>query len=458
MRRGTREKHPAHPVIDPRGSLAVHRGSRILLGVCGGIAAYKACELARMLMRKGMRVQVVLTPHAAQFVTPLTFAALTGEDALIDEFSPPKEAGSVGEAKAAGAAGSDVYAHLNASREINCFVIAPVSASTLAKLASGLADNLLTAAYLSNVAPVVIAPAMNTRMWEHPAVQANVATLKKRGDIVVDPGEGELACGDEGGGRLAELDVITAAVADGVGERAGATGVHTSPDADPGAAANGLAGKRIVVTAGGTREYLDPVRFITNASSGRLGFLVAEELLGRGAEVDLVEAGVLAPGHVAARLARRASVQTSFDLEQAMSDSMEGADALVMLAAVTDYGPANYLTHKRKKDGSPWALELVETQDVLSAAARARKPGQVLIGVSLEDADWLERAVKKTAAKGVDMMLAVELGADLPFAEAKLNCALVDAKHVLLAPAYREKEEVAGCIADWLAEWFSGNH
>lgn len=411
-------------------------GRSVLLGVCGGIAAYKACELARLLLREGARVQVVLTPAAAQFVTPLTFAALTNRPAPVDEF-------------AAAAAGGETYSHLELTREIDCFAIVPATANTLAQLAIGSAANLLTACYVACQAPVVIAPAMNARMWRHPAVQANVDSLQRRGHLLVPPGTGELACGDTGAGRLAELTDIFAAIVAACADR------PAGPDADEPALAplpaGDLAGRRIIVTAGGTREYLDPVRFITNASSGRLGLNVVSELARRGARVELLETGIDVDIALEAQLSARETVRTAFDLRAELRRRLPGAAALVMLAAVADYSPAEYRNTKHKKDGSPWVVEFVETPDILAEAAAHREPGQVLVGVSLEDTDWLARGMKKARAKHVDMLLAVELGADLPFGDSRLNCALVDAERELVPAGRRAKAEVARLLGDWLA-------
>ena len=419
----------------------------ILLGVSGGIAAYKACELARLLIREGASVQAVLTPRAAQFVSPLTFAALTGRDAPVGEF--PRIPGS-------DKLPPDIYSHLNLTREVDCYVVAPATANTLAKLAGGLADNLVTGSYLSCTAPVVIAPAMNTRMWQHAATQENIAKLKARGHVVVTPGTGELACGDMGAGRLAALEDIFAAVAQ-VCLSEGAD--YAAPEPQTPAAGipeqertGDLAGRTIIITAGGTREYLDPVRFITNASSGRLGLNVASELARRGATVLLLDTGIEVPPKIESQLAGREVVRTAFDLQRALTERVPQADGLVMLAAVADYSPVRYEPHKRKKDGKVWSLELSETTDILAQACRGRRKGQVLVGVSLEDTDWLERGQRKAASKGADALLAVELGADLPFGPHQLTCALVARDRVITGPARRDKSEAAQLIGDFLAE------
>jgi len=411
-------------------------GRSVLLGVCGGIAAYKACELARLLIREGAQVQAVLTPAAAEFVTPLTFAALTGRPAPVDEF-------------AEAAAGRETYSHLELTREIDCFAVVPATANTLAQLAIGAAGNLLAACYVACEAPVVIAPAMNARMWRHAAVQANVAALKQRGHLLVEPGTGDLACGDSGAGRLAELTDILAAIVETCSQAAIGEFEGEPPPPLP---AGDLAGRRIIVTAGGTREYLDPVRFITNASSGRLGLNVVSELARRGARVELVETGIDVDIALEAQLSARETVRTAFDLQAELTRRLPGADALVMLAAVADYSPADYHNTKHKKDGSAWTVEFVETRDILAEAAAKREPGQVLVGVSLEDTDWLARGMKKAAKKNVDMLIAVELGADLPFGDSRLNCALVNEKRELVPAGRRAKAEVARLLGDWLAK------
>jgi phosphopantothenoylcysteine decarboxylase/phosphopantothenate--cysteine ligase len=385
-----------------------------------------------MLIREGATVRVVLTPNAARFVAPLTFSALTGRTAFCEEFSGPLMS-----------AAENTYAHLDLSRGIDCMVIAPATASTLAKLAGGHADNLLVGAYLSNVAPVVIAPAMNVRMWDHPATQANVRLLAERGNRIIQPGTGELACGDEGAGRLAPLEEIFAAVAESVPGDA-------PPDLEQ--THLPLAGRRFIVTAGGTREYLDPVRFITNASTGRLGIETARSLKRRGAEVELVDTGIELSAEDAALFTERHHVQTAFDMLKVLSERMKEADGLVMLAAVADYTPAGYESTKHKKGGGGWSVELMETTDVLAGIARTRRPGQLLAGVSLEDSNWVEGGMKKAAAKDVDIMLAVELGPERPFGDSRLNCALVSRDAVLAEPQRRSKHEAADLLAGWLEQ------
>lgn len=299
--------------------------------------------------------------------------------------------------------------------------------------------------FLSNTAPVIVAPAMNTRMWANPAVQANIDLLKSRGVGIVPPVAGELACGDAGEGKLAELKDIFTAIAEQV-NAAPAPGQSMNTGAQP------LSGRRIVVTAGGTREYLDPVRFITNASTGRLALEAADKLMSSGAEVVLVDSGIEVADGFARRLAGRHEARTAFDMLSVLSRELEQADGLVMLAAVADYSPSRYQNTKRKKDGKAWKVEFSETTDVLAEVAARRRNGQLLVGVSLEDTDWVERAVKKTAKKHVDAILAVELGGDLPFGDSRINCALVDGNGVLEPAAMRSKPEAAGLVAGYLAQ------
>jgi phosphopantothenoylcysteine decarboxylase/phosphopantothenate--cysteine ligase len=458
------------------------QGKRILLGVCGGIAAYKACELARLLIKAGAEVQVVLTPAAAQFVTPLTFTALTGKQAWVSEFETDERSelasARFDEEVANGSfntAGGDKliayespYLHLDLSRDIDCFVIAPATAGTIGKLASGVADNLLTSAYLSCTAPVVIAPAMNVRMWEHPATVANVTTLRERGHKIVDPGSGELACGDVGAGRLAEVEAIAAAVEQAVADTVRAelaSARDGQSNSDPTNTAGGgrlrpyaigQAKYKIIVTAGGTREYLDPVRFLTNNSTGALGIEVCKALAARGVTVELIDTGIDVPADAASDIGKRTDVATAFDLQSALQRSLPEADGLVMLAAVADYGPTRYSSTKRKKDGGAWMIELAETPDVLANLAPLRQPGQVFVGVSLEDTDWLKRAHKKCRAKGCDAMLAVELTGELPYGDRRMHCALVNADGILAPPAPRSKPEAATMLAEWLVPRLGG--
>jgi phosphopantothenoylcysteine decarboxylase/phosphopantothenate--cysteine ligase len=332
--------------------------ARVLLGVTGGIAAYKACELCRLLVRAGHEVTPVLTPDAERFVTTHTFEALARREA-------PK----------------DLYPHLV---DADLFVIAPLSANTLAKLAHGLADNVLTQLGLAFRGPVLAAPAMNVRMWEHPATQANAAALAERGVELLGPAEGELAEGEHGPGRMVEPEELFARCQELLGQ--------TGP----------LAGKRVIVSAGGTREPIDLVRFVGNRSSGRMGVAVAAEAKRRGAEVTLVYANGVAPAPAGVEVV---PAPTAADLGREMLARAD-ADVVVMAAAVSDYRPGNPESGKRPKDKEPWTITLEPTDDVLAELGRRKRNGQILVGFAAEGSeDGLERARGKLANKNGNLFV-----------------------------------------------------
>jgi phosphopantothenoylcysteine decarboxylase/phosphopantothenate--cysteine ligase len=333
--------------------------ARILLGVTGGIASYKACTLVRLLVRAGHEVEPVLTSGAERFVTSETFRALARRPAT-----------------------DGPYPHL---ARFDLVVVAPLTANTLARMARGLADDVLTEAVLAHAGPVLVAPAMNTRMWLHPATQENVATLRARGVELVGPAEGELAEGEEGVGRMVEPEEIFARI-----------------DTLLGASDSPLRGKTVLVSAGGTREPLDSVRYVGNRSSGRMGVALAEEARARGAEVTLLAANlaVSAPAGIAV-----VETSTAADLER---EALERADAdvVVMAAAVSDYRPAAPSGTKRPKDGSPWEVQLEPTTDMLAAIGAARRPGQVIVGFAADEGEaGLERARDKRRAKNADLFV-----------------------------------------------------
>ena len=333
--------------------------ARILLGVTGGIAAYKACTLVRLLVRAGHEVHPVLTSGAERFVAAETFTALARR-------SPS----------------DDPYPHLG---RFDLLVVAPLTANTLARLATGLADDVLTEAALAHVGPVLVAPAMNTRMWEHPATQANVRTLQDRGVAIVGPTAGELAEGEEGVGRMAEPEEIRDRIELLL---AGTDGP--------------LSGKRVLVSAGGTREPLDSVRYVGNRSSGRMGVALAEEAGRRGADVTLLAANLVVPVPSGVRIVE---TPTAADLQRealARSDS----DVIVMAAAVADYRPASPSEEKRAKDGAPWTVELEPTTDVLAAIGAKRTLEQVLVGFAADAGDsGLARAREKRLTKNADLFV-----------------------------------------------------
>jgi phosphopantothenoylcysteine decarboxylase / phosphopantothenate---cysteine ligase len=349
----------------------------VLLGVTGGIAAYRAAELCRLFVKDGLDVQVVMTSAAERFVGETTFAGLSRARVLTDR----------------PASGGPIYPHLDAARAARVMVVAPCSANTLAKLAHGLADNVLTESALSLAGRLVVAPAMNVRMWEHPATQAAVQLLVARGAIIVGPDHGALAEGETGAGRLAAPAAIHAVVA-----------ALLRP-------AGPLHGRRVLVTAGGTREPLDPVRFLGNRSSGRMGVALADAALLRGAEVTtlLCNAAVSPAGGTVVE------TPTAADLERESLARAADADVVLMTAAVADYRPAAAADGKRARQGD-WSLELVPTADILAAIGARRRPGQVLVGFAAEMGDGLERARAKRERKGVDLIVLNDVArADIGF-------------------------------------------
>lgn len=341
----------------------------VLLCVTGCIAAYKACEVLRLLQRAGCRVKVLMTEHACEFVGPVTFRALAGEPVAVGLFDDP----------------SDPIHHISLAKEADCVLVAPATANVLAKMAAGIADDLMSTTLLAARAPIVVAPAMNTAMWEAPATRANVETLRSRGVRFVAPAAGRLACGDVGSGKLADVgDIADAALA------------ALLPTGE-------LAGKRVLVTAGGTRELVDPVRYLGNRSSGKFGYAIARAARRMGAEVVLVSAPTA--------LARPAGVEvvdveTAAEMRAAVDRRFDAADALICAAAVADYAPAHPADHKLKKaDEHLDSIELEETADIL-AEMSARKGDRVVIGFAAETGDLLRRAREKLARKGCDAIVA----------------------------------------------------
>jgi phosphopantothenoylcysteine decarboxylase/phosphopantothenate--cysteine ligase len=357
--------------------------------VTGGIAAYKAVEVVRLLTGDGHAVRVVQTPASERFVGRATFEGVTGAPVLVDEFEPDPARGAYpGDPPPA----HDPISHLELVRRADVFAVVPASANTLAKLAGGHADNLLTSAALASTAPLVLAPAMNNHMWEHPATRENLETLRLRGAAVVAPGTGRLASkGEWGVGRLAEPADIRAAIATALDEGAG-----FNP--------RSLDGMRVLVTAGGTREPIDSVRYVGNRSSGRMGVALAAEAARRGAEVTLIAANVALdhPDGVT-----WVDVETASDLEAAARAEFPGADVLLMAAAVADFRPAGAVDDKLKKEGrDELALELEPTTDVLAALGAERRPGQTLIGFAAEHgAGGLAHARGKLERKRLDAVV-----------------------------------------------------
>ena len=368
--------------------------ARILIGVSGGIAAYKAVELARLATQAGHGVRVTMTDAAARFVGAATFEGITGAPVLVDEFSRDPLRGTYpGDELPA----HDPISHLAVVERADAFVVAPASANTLAKLAAGICDSLLTTSFLACTAPRIVAPAMNGRMWEAAATGANVATLRERGIEVMEPGEGALASrGEHGRGRMPEPEEILAAIEAAIGANPAESAAPANP-AD-------LAGRRVLVTAGGTREQIDPVRFVGNRSSGRMGVALAEAAARRGAEVTLIAANVALP--VAAGV-ERVDVTSAAELEDATAKAFGGADLLLMAAAVADFRPADPNPGKlAREEGSGLTIELEPTADVLAGLAGSRRNGQVLVGFAAEHGgDFVARARGKLERKGIDAIV-----------------------------------------------------
>jgi len=368
--------------------------ARILIGVSGGIAAYKAVELARLATQAGHGVRVTMTDAAARFVGAATFEGITGAPVLVDEFSRDPLRGTYpGDELPA----HDPISHLAVVERADAFVVAPASANTLAKLAAGICDSLLTTSFLACTAPRIVAPAMNGRMWEAAVTGANVATLRERGIEVMEPGEGALASrGEHGRGRMPEPEEILTAIEAAIGANPAESAAPANP-AD-------LAGRRVLVTAGGTREQIDPVRFVGNRSSGRMGVALAEAAARRGAEVTLIAANVALP--VAAGV-ERVDVTSAAELEDATAKAFGGADLLLMAAAVADFRPADPNPGKlAREEGSGLTIELEPTADVLAGLAGSRRNGQVLVGFAAEHGgDFVARARGKLERKGIDAIV-----------------------------------------------------
>jgi phosphopantothenoylcysteine decarboxylase/phosphopantothenate--cysteine ligase len=345
---------------------------RVVLGVCGGIAAYKAVEVCRQLVDAGVHVTPVLTEEATRFVGAVTFSALASEPvqrSLWDEASP--------------------IPHTRLGQQADLIVVVPATAHTIARYAAGLSDDLLCATLLATRAPVIVCPAMHTEMWEHASVRENLATLERRGVEIVPPESGRLAGGDSGEGRLADPGVIAARVLERLGH----------------ATRRDLHGVRVTVSAGGTREALDPVRFITNRSSGKQGHAIAVAAARRGASVTLVTSSPLALPSDVASVVTRIDVESAADMEHAVGAAAEGADVVVMAAAVADFRPKRSAGKKLSKDEGIPELVLEPTPDILAGLAARRPPGQVLVGFAAETHDALERGRRKLARKGVDMLV-----------------------------------------------------
>jgi phosphopantothenoylcysteine decarboxylase/phosphopantothenate--cysteine ligase len=354
---------------------------RITIGVTGGVAAYKAAELVRLLQQDGFTVEVVMTRGAREFITPLTFAALSGQRVITDLF----EKSSAGEANLESA-----IEHIAVAQRTDLLLVAPATADILAKFARGIADDFLTTLYLATTAPVVVAPAMNVNMWNHPATQENVDLLRARGVKIVNPDEGYLACGMTGAGRLAGQREIVAAVRETL---------HTQKDFE---------GETVLITAGPTCEDLDPVRYLTNRSSGKMGYAVAEAVARRGAKVSLVSGPVNleTPAGV-----ERVAVRTAEEMRHSVVDRLPESTIAIFAAAVADYRPAERRAEKMKRNREPLTIRLEPTPDILAEAAQT-KGHRLIVGFAAETEHVAENARKKLAAKNADLIVANDVTAE----------------------------------------------
>jgi len=395
---------------------------QVILGVSAGIAAYKACELLRRLTESGHRVRVIPTPDALRFVGEPTWAALSGHPVTTDVWT-----------------GVDEVPHVRLGQSADLVVVAPATADLLARAATGRADDLLTATLLTARCPVLYAPAMHTEMWEHPATRANVALLRERGAVVLDPARGRLTGADSGPGRLPEPAEIFATAVRLLARGAAGLGLD-------------LAGRRVVVSAGGTREELDPVRFLGNWSSGRQGYAFAETAVARGAKVTLVAANVSLPDPAGSQVIR---VTSARQLHEAMLAESASADAVVMAAAVADFRPADRQPAKIKKDGSaPAPIELVQNPDILAELSARRPPGQLVVGFAAETQLDLAASRAKLARKGCDLLVVNRVGDGLAFGTPDNEAVVVAADGSSTEITRAPKEVLADRVWDLVVDRF----
>jgi phosphopantothenoylcysteine decarboxylase / phosphopantothenate---cysteine ligase len=392
---------------------------RVALGVTGGIAAYKAAEIVRLLQDCNVRVQVVMTRGAQEFVRPLTFAALTGQKVITGLFGP-EGAESVPNVESA-------VEHIAVAQEIDALVVAPATADILAKFVQGIADDFLTTLYLATGAPVLVAPAMNVNMWNHPATQANVAELRRRGVRIVEPDSGYLACGMIGAGRLAANETIVAAVMDML---------HAD---------QALREETVLITAGPTREPIDPVRFIGNRSSGKMGYALAADALRRGAKVILVSGPVAIPAPEGAEVVK---VETTDQMREAVLTRLAEASIVIKTAAVADYKPRQVAGQKIKRQGD-MSVELEATADILKDIA-ARKQSQLVIGFAAETENVIENARKKLESKKLDAIVVNDVSQPGIGFDSDRNAVKIITRDAELEIPEASKTEVAHRIMDFV--------
>jgi phosphopantothenoylcysteine decarboxylase/phosphopantothenate--cysteine ligase len=411
---------------------------KVGLGVSGGIAAYKAVEVMRLLQKSGCEVSVAMTKHATEFVQPLTFKALTDKYVIVDDYDPSNP---------------DPIAHINFSQTIDLLLIVPATANIIAKFANGVADDFLSSTYLASNAPVLIAPAMNTTMWENPATQRNIEQLKKDGAHFVEPIAGELACKTVGTGKLEDVENIVRQaltlldsrfqIPDSKSEELGSTNVESGIR---NLELKDLLGERILITVGGTREAIDPVRFISNHSSGKMGFAVAEAAAARGAEVTVVAGVTMVGPPENVNVISGVSAKEMFD---AVMKELPDATIFVGAAAVADYAPAHAADAKIKKDGrDSLTLELKKTPDILSEVSKRRRDGQLVVGFAAETNDVVTYAKIKMGKKGLDMVVANDITKKGAGFNSDTNIATIISKTDSIDLPLMSKRELADRILD----------
>lgn len=350
-------------------------GKKIALGISGGIAAYKAAEVLRGLQRAGCIVRVAMTKRACEFIQPLTFKALSGAHVVVDDYAPDNP---------------DPIAHITFSQTVDLLVVAPATANIIGKFANGVADDFITSTYLASTAPVLIAPAMNTSMWHHPATQRNLRQLRSDGVYIIDPDEGEMACGTVGPGRLSEPERIVAAALDILRE----AGNEVTQD---------LNGEHLLITLGATREAIDPVRFLSNNSSGRMGFAIAEAAKSRAARVTIIAGTTTSPPPNDVFLVRADSAEA---MQAAVRNEISGASVFIGAAAVADYRPVSSSSQKLKKTEASLTLELERTPDILREVSATRHEGLLVIGFAAETENLMSNARQKLKEKNLDAIVA----------------------------------------------------
>lgn len=391
--------------------------NNVLIGITGGIAAYKSAALCRLFVKNGYSVKVIMTDNACAFITPLTFEALTGNRAYTGEFDPGLEPGNI--------------EHIDLAEWADIFVIAPATANSIAKIAHGIADNLLTSTVLVYKKPIYICPAMNTNMLENPATQANIKTVENIGHNIIEPAVGELACGISGRGRVPEPEEIYDAVVKPVNQD--------------------LKGLNIIVTAGPTREDIDPVRYITNRSSGKMGFAAALEAKKRGADVTLV-AG---PVNIDTSKVNTVKVYSAVDMLNVLKEKINDADILIMAAAVADYAPEEYADQKIKKTGDDMIIRLKKNPDILSELKIIKKDSQVFVGFAAESQNLCENAQDKLARKGLDFIVANDISRnDIGFDTENNEALILYADGTSEDTGFIEKGSMGAVILDRASEIF----